>query len=110
MLSWPSLWCVTQWERGRCLPFREVSLGALFVGLSARYLPDKRVLFSALAEPLGTTLLGAATAAVVVAPFLGKSFGYSFFALSFFMSSVIGALLGGCFREISFKKTKGPDE
>lgn len=92
---------------GTLFAFPGSLFGALFVGLSARYLSDKRVLFSALAEPMGTTLLGAATAAVVVAPFLGKSFGYSFFALSFFMSSVIGALLGAVSVKFLLKRLRG---
>lgn len=92
---------------GTLFAFPGSLFGALFVGLSARYLSDKRVLFSALAEPLATTILGAGTAALIVAPFLGKNVGYPFFALSFFASSALGALLGAVSVKLLLKKLRG---
>lgn len=92
---------------GTLFAFPGSLFGALFVGLSARYLADKRVLFSALAEPVATSILGAGTAAVVVSPFLGKNLGYSFFALSFFVSSCAGALLGIIPAKFFLKRLRG---
>ena len=92
---------------GTLFAFPGSLFGAFFVGMSARHLSDKRVLFSASAEPLATGILGAGTAALFVAPFLGKSMGFSFFVLSFCVSSVPGSLLGTVFVKFFLKKLGG---
>ncbi len=66
--------------------------GALVVGLTYRYI--KRTDYAALAEPLGTVVIGATISALIVAPYLGKSFTIAFWWIAFAASSIPGAILG----------------
>ena len=79
---------------GSLFAFPGSMFGALFVGIAAKFLNGKYKLAAALAEPVGTGIIGAWVSSIIVAPFIGKSIGFSFFAASFLMSSVPGAFIG----------------
>ena len=66
--------------------------GALVVGLFYRYV--KKTDFAALVEPLGTVVIGATISALVVAPYLGKSFTVAFWWVAFAVSSIPGSIIG----------------
>ncbi|HUV33342.1 MAG TPA: energy coupling factor transporter S component ThiW [Candidatus Desulfaltia sp.] len=66
--------------------------GALVVGLTHRYL--KKMDVAALAEPLGTVVIGATLSALLLAPALGHSMTLYFFWVAFAASSVPGSVLG----------------
>jgi energy coupling factor transporter S component ThiW len=66
--------------------------GALVVGLVYRYV--KRTDLAALTEPLGTVVIGATISALVVAPYLGKSFTIVFWWVAFGASSIPGSIIG----------------
>ena len=66
--------------------------GALVVGFVYRYV--KKTDFAALAEPLGTVVIGATISALVVAPYLGKAFTIAFWWIAFAASSIPGSFLG----------------
>ena len=66
--------------------------GALVVGLFYRYV--KKTDLAALAEPLGTVVVGATISALVVAPYLGKSFTVAFWWIAFAASSIPGSIIG----------------
>ena len=66
--------------------------GALVVGLVYRYV--KRTDLAALTEPLGTVVIGATISALVVAPYLGKSFTVAFWWVAFGASSIPGSIIG----------------
>lgn len=65
--------------------------GALAVGLAWRLFRHDG---AALAEPLGTGLVGALISAFVVAPALGKSVGLTVFMPAFLASSLPGSIVG----------------
>ena len=79
---------------GSLFAFPGSMFGALFDGVAAMLLPRKYKIAAALAEPLGTGIVGAWTSAAVVAPFMGKNLGFAFFSASFMMSCVPGAAIG----------------
>ncbi len=79
---------------GSLFAFPGSMFGALFVGIAAKFLNGKYKLAAALAEPVGTGIIGAWVSSIIVAPFIGKSIGFSFLAASFLMSSVPGAFIG----------------
>ena len=79
---------------GSLFAFPGSMFGALFDGVAAMLLPRKYRIAAALAEPLGTGIVGAWTSAAVVAPFMGKNPGFAFFSASFMMSCVPGAAIG----------------
>ena len=79
---------------GSLFAFSGSMFGALFDGVAAMLLPRKYSIAAALAEPLGTGIVGAWTSAAVVAPFMGKNLGFAFFSASFMMSCVPGAAIG----------------
>ena len=79
---------------GSLFAFPGSMFGALFVGIAAKFLNGKYKLAAALAEPVGTGIIGAGVSSIIVAPFIGKSIGFSFLAASFLMSSVPGAFIG----------------
>ena len=79
---------------GSLFAFPGSMFGALLDGIAAMLLPKKYKIAAALAEPVGTGVIGAWVSAVVVAPFMGKSLGFAFFATSFLMSCVPGAAIG----------------
>ena len=79
---------------GSLFAFPGSMFGALFDGVAAMLLPRKYRIAAALAEPLGTGIVGAWTSAAVVAPFMGKNLGFAFFSASFMMSCVPGAAIG----------------
>ncbi|MFQ6053137.1 MAG: energy coupling factor transporter S component ThiW, partial [Candidatus Bathyarchaeia archaeon] len=66
--------------------------GGLVVGVLHRYL--KRSDYFALAEPLGTVVIGATISAVFVAPWQGHALTLSFFWIAFAASSIPGSALG----------------
>jgi len=66
--------------------------GALVVGFVYKYV--KKTDFAALAEPLGTVVIGATISALVVAPYLGKAFTIAFWWIAFGASSIPGSFLG----------------
>ena len=65
--------------------------GALAVGFAWRFF---RRDWAALAEPLGTGLVGAFLSAILVAPAMGKAVGLAVLMPAFLASSVPGSLLG----------------
>lgn len=65
--------------------------GALAVGFAWRIFRRDG---AALAEPLGTGLVGALLSALVIAPSLGKSVGLMVFMPAFLASSLPGSLIG----------------
>jgi energy coupling factor transporter S component ThiW len=79
---------------GSLFAFPGSMFGALLDGIAAMLLPQKYKIAAALAEPVGTGVIGAWVSAAVVAPFMGKSLGFAFFATSFLMSCVPGAAIG----------------
>ena len=79
---------------GSLFAFPGSMFGALFVGIAAKFLNGKYKLAAALAEPVGTGIIGAWVSSIIVAPFIGKSIGFSFLAASFLLSSVPGAFIG----------------
>jgi len=66
--------------------------GALVVGIIHRYI--KKTDFAALAEPLGTVVIGATISALVIAPYLGKAFTIAFWWIAFAASSIPGSIIG----------------
>ncbi len=66
--------------------------GALVVGIFYRYV--KKTDLAALVEPLGTVVVGATISALVVAPYLGKSFTVAFWWIAFAASSIPGSIIG----------------
>ncbi|MEA4873364.1 MAG: energy coupling factor transporter S component ThiW, partial [Synergistaceae bacterium] len=68
--------------------------GALLVGMAGRSLHGRHKLFSAMAEPVGTGIIGAWVSAAIVAPLTGVSASFAFFVFSFLVSSVPGAAIG----------------
>ena len=66
--------------------------GALVVGIFYRYV--KKTDLAALTEPLGTVVIGATISALVVAPYLGKSFTVAFWWVAFAASSIPGSIIG----------------
>jgi len=65
--------------------------GALVVGLFYRCVKTD---LAALVEPLGTVVIGATISALVVAPYLGKSFTVAFWWIAFAASSIPGSIIG----------------
>ncbi len=66
--------------------------GALLAGYAFRLL---RKPWAALAEPVGTGLIGAAIASLILGPAVGRSVGLWTLVMAFSVSSVPGAVLGG---------------
>ena len=66
--------------------------GALVVGLVHRYF--KKSDYAAIAEPLGTVVIGATLSALVLAPMQGQNLTLYFFWAAFAASSIPGAFLG----------------
>ena len=66
--------------------------GALVVGLIHKYF--KKNDFAALAEPLGTVVVGATLSALLLAPMQGHNLTMVFFWTAFAVSSIPGAVLG----------------
>lgn len=79
---------------GTLFAFPGSMFGAFFVGTVALALPPRYKIAAAAAEPLGTAVVGAWVSAALIAPFIGKSIGFSFLAISFLASCVPGALIG----------------
>ena len=79
---------------GSLFAFPGSIFGALFVGITAKFLPQKFKIASFIAEPIGTGLVGAWVSSVILGPIVGKNLGFVFLALSFLISSVPGACLG----------------
>ena len=79
---------------GSLFAFPGSMFGALFVGAAARMLPGKYRIYAALAEPVGTGIVGAWVGANILGPMIGKGIGFFFFSCSFLMSSVPGAAIG----------------
>lgn len=79
---------------GTLFAFPGSMFGAFFVGIAALVLPPKYKIAAAAAEPIGTAVAGAWVGAALIAPFIGKSIGFSFLAISFLASCVPGALIG----------------
>ncbi|MDY9920959.1 MAG: energy coupling factor transporter S component ThiW [Synergistota bacterium] len=79
---------------GSLFAFPGSMFGAFLVGLAARCLHRRHKLFSALAEPVGTGILGAWVSAAIVAPLTGASVSFAFFSFSFLISSLPGAAIG----------------
>ncbi len=79
---------------GSLFAFPGSMFGAFFVGMAARYLSEKHRLAAALAEPIGTGIVGAWVSSIVIAPFIGKSIGFAFLSVSFLASSIPGTLIG----------------
>jgi energy coupling factor transporter S component ThiW len=67
--------------------------GALAVGLAASVFKRKRM-YAALAEPFGTSLVGAGLSAAVIAPAVHSKATFSMLVWPFFASSASGAFLG----------------
>lgn len=65
--------------------------GAIAAGLALRFFKKP---WAALAEPLGTGIIGAALSAFILGPAMGKAAGFSAIAGAFFASSAPGALIG----------------
>ncbi len=93
---------------GSLFAFPGSMFGAFFVGVAARALPEKRKIFAACAEPIGTGIVGAWASAVFLAPSFGQNVGFAFFATSFLTSSVPGAIIGAIvlhyFEKLSARK------
>ena len=66
--------------------------GGLIVGLVYRYI--KKTDYAALAEPIGTVVIGATLSAYVVSPLIGGSATLYFFWLAFAASCIPGSILG----------------
>lgn len=79
---------------GSLFAFPGSMFGALAVGIASRFLHGRHKLYSAAAEPFGTGIIGAWASAALVAPITGASAGFTFFALSFLVSSLPGAAIG----------------
>ena len=79
---------------GSLFAFPGSIFGALFVGITAKFLSQKFKIASFIAEPIGTGLVGAWVSSVILGPIVGKNLGFVFLALSFLISSVPGACLG----------------
>lgn len=79
---------------GSLFAFPGSMFGALFVGLTARMLPQKFKICAACAEPVGTGIVGAWVGAKILGPCIGQSIGFFFFSGSFLMSSIPGAVIG----------------
>lgn len=79
---------------GSLFAFPGSMFGAFFVGTAAKFLTDRSKLAAALAEPIGTGIIGAWISSLVVAPFIGKSISFGFFSVSFLISSIPGTLIG----------------
>lgn len=78
---------------GTPLAFPGSIFGVILAGLA--YRATRNVYFAALGEVVGTGLIGAAVAALLVAPYLmGKALGLTALMLPFLLSSVLGAVLG----------------
>ncbi len=67
--------------------------GAFAVGLAASAIGRRKV-YAALAEPLGTSVVGAGLGSVVIAPALHSGATFSTLFLPFLASSATGAFLG----------------
>lgn len=67
--------------------------GALAAGLAASVF-KRRWIAAALAEPLGTSLIGAGLGAAVISPAIHSSATFTMLFFPFFASSVSGAFLG----------------
>lgn len=79
---------------GTLFAFPGSMFGAFFVGVAAMALPPGYKIAAAAAEPIGTAVAGAWVSAALIAPFIGKSIGFSFLAISFLASCVPGAIIG----------------
>lgn len=79
---------------GSLFAFPGSMFGALLDGIAAMLLPQKYKIAAAVAEPVGTGIIGAWVSAAFVAPFMGKNLGFAFFSASFLMSCVPGAIIG----------------
>lgn len=79
---------------GSLFAFPGSMFGALLVGIAGRFLQGRNKIFSAIAEPIGTGIIGAWVSAAVVTPLTGVSASFAFFAASFLISSVPGAAIG----------------
>jgi len=79
---------------GSLFAFPGSMFGAFLVGMAGRYLHGRHKLFSAVAEPVGTGIIGAWVSAAMVAPLTGASVSFAFFAFSFLTSSLPGAAIG----------------
>lgn len=78
---------------GTPLAFPGSIFGVVLAGLT--YRATRNVYFTALGEVVGTGLIGATVAALLVAPYLtGKALGLTALILPFLLSSVLGAVLG----------------
>lgn len=79
---------------GTLFAFPGSMFGAFFVGAAALALPPRYKIAAAAAEPIGTAIAGAWVSSALIAPFIGKSIGFSFLAISFLASCLPGALIG----------------
>ncbi len=66
--------------------------GGLIVGIVYRYL--RKTDYAALAEPLGTVVIGATVSALIVSPLIGGSATLYFFWIAFAASCIPGSILG----------------
>ena len=80
---------------GSLFAFPGSIFGALFVGITAKFLPQKFKIASFIAEPIGTGIIGAWVSAVILGPIVGGKMGFPILSISFLISSVPGACLGG---------------
>jgi len=79
---------------GSLFAFPGSIFGALFVGFASEILPCRFKWTAALAEPLGTGIIGAWASAVIIAPVISKNLGFAFLSVSFLISSIPGSILG----------------
>ncbi|MEG1501918.1 MAG: energy coupling factor transporter S component ThiW [Synergistaceae bacterium] len=79
---------------GSLFAFPGSMFGAFFVGLVSLFLPQNRKIYSAIAEPIGTGLVGAWVSSLIIAPILGTNVAFSFLSTSFLVSSIPGTILG----------------
>ncbi len=78
---------------GTPLAFPGSIFGVILAGLAFR--ATRNVYVAALGEVVGTGLIGASVAALLVAPYLmGRALGLTALILPFLLSSVLGAVLG----------------
>ena len=79
---------------GSLLAFPGSMLGAFFVGFAAKLIRPKYKIFSFLTEPIGSGLIGAWLASIIIAPLIDNELGFLLLSFSFLASSVPGSCLG----------------
>lgn len=78
---------------GSLLAFPGGMIGALVAGVV--YWKTKKIRWTMLGEIIGTGVIASLVAVPYAAIFMGSKFGVFFFLPAFFLSSLIGAMLGG---------------